>query len=111
MLPDFTKFAAYFPIVLTSSLVTRVDGKAFAEKATFVEFESLCAVLDVEGTAPPNCLMSEPSAASSERSFRIVTSEALNGVYTMIAVEEKDIRNDISARTTTLLKRVFSLQD
>tara|TARA_B100000678_G_scaffold65532_1_gene53638 strand:- start:9856 stop:10560 length:705 start_codon:yes stop_codon:yes gene_type:complete len=40
-----------------------------------------------------------------------VTSEALNGVYTMIAVEEKDIRNDISARTTTLLKRVFSLQD
>jgi len=40
-----------------------------------------------------------------------VTSEALNGVYTMIAVEEKDIRNDISSRTTTLLKRVFSLQD
>ena len=40
-----------------------------------------------------------------------VTSEALNGVYTMIAVEEKDIRNDLSARTTTLLKRVFSLQD
>ena len=40
-----------------------------------------------------------------------VTSEALDGVYTMIAVEEKEIRNDISARTTTLLKRVFSLQD
>ncbi|SFC23235.1 Protein of unknown function [Zunongwangia mangrovi] len=40
-----------------------------------------------------------------------VTSEALNGVYTMIAVEEKDIRNDLSARTTSLLKRVFSLQD
>ena len=40
-----------------------------------------------------------------------VTTEALNGVYTMIALEEKDIRTDISARTTMLLKRVFSLQD
>ncbi len=40
-----------------------------------------------------------------------VTAQALNGVYTMIAVEEKDIRNNISARTTTLLKSVFALQD
>jgi len=40
-----------------------------------------------------------------------VTSEALDGVYIMIALEEKDIRDDISARTTPLLKRVFSLQD
>ena len=40
-----------------------------------------------------------------------VTNEALEGVYTMIAVEEKSIRNDISSRTTDLLKRVFALQD
>ena len=40
-----------------------------------------------------------------------VTQEALKGVFTMIAVEEKDIRNNIAARTTALLKRVFSLQD
>ncbi|MBD0832099.1 DUF4197 domain-containing protein [Aestuariibaculum sediminum] len=40
-----------------------------------------------------------------------VTSEALEGVYTMIAVEEKEIRTDISSRTTTLLKQVFALQD
>lgn len=40
-----------------------------------------------------------------------VTNEALKGVFTMIAVEEKDIRNNISARTTPLLRRVFSLQD
>lgn len=40
-----------------------------------------------------------------------VTQEALNGVYTMIAVEEKEIRNDISARTTAVLKKVFALQD
>ncbi|HET8803662.1 MAG TPA: DUF4197 family protein, partial [Aequorivita sp.] len=33
------------------------------------------------------------------------------GVYKMISVEEKDIRNNISARTTTLLKQVFALQD
>jgi hypothetical protein len=40
-----------------------------------------------------------------------VTKEALKGVYIMIAVEEKDIRNKVSSRTTDLLKRVFALQD
>ncbi len=40
-----------------------------------------------------------------------VTSEALKGVFKMISVEEKDIRNNIAARTTSLLKQVFSLQD
>lgn len=40
-----------------------------------------------------------------------VTTEALNGVYTMIAVEEKDIRHNFSSRTTDLLKQVFALQD
>ena len=39
------------------------------------------------------------------------TNEALEGVYTMIAVEEQEIRNKISSRTTDLLKRVFALQD
>jgi len=40
-----------------------------------------------------------------------VTGEALKGVYTMIAVEEKEIRTKVSSRTTDLLKRVFALQD
>jgi hypothetical protein len=40
-----------------------------------------------------------------------VTGEALKGVYAMIAVEEKEIRDNISSRTTDLLKRVFALQD
>ena len=40
-----------------------------------------------------------------------VTQEALEGVYTMIAIEEKEIRNNFAARTTNLLKRVFGLQD
>ncbi|WP_086478398.1 DUF4197 domain-containing protein [Arenibacter amylolyticus] len=40
-----------------------------------------------------------------------VTQEALQGVYTMIAVEEQQIRNQVSSRTTALLKRVFALQD
>jgi hypothetical protein len=40
-----------------------------------------------------------------------VTNEALDGVYTMIAVEEKDIRTKVSSRTTDLLKKVFALQD
>lgn len=40
-----------------------------------------------------------------------VTNEALQGVYTMIAVEEKDIRTKFTSRTTDLLKKVFALQD
>jgi hypothetical protein len=40
-----------------------------------------------------------------------VTNEALEGVYTMIALEEKDIRTNFSSRTTDLLKKVFALQD
>ncbi len=40
-----------------------------------------------------------------------VTNEALKGVYTMIAVEEKEIRTKLSSRTTDLLKKVFALQD
>lgn len=40
-----------------------------------------------------------------------VTNEALDGVFTMIAIEEKDIRTDLSARSTQLLKRVFGAQD
>ncbi|MBT8256474.1 MAG: DUF4197 domain-containing protein [Bacteroidia bacterium] len=40
-----------------------------------------------------------------------VTNEALKGVYTMIAIEEKQIRTKISSRTTELLRKVFALQD
>jgi hypothetical protein len=40
-----------------------------------------------------------------------VTNESLKGVYTMIAVEEKDIRNKVTSRSTDLLKKVFALQD
>lgn len=40
-----------------------------------------------------------------------VTTKALEGVYKMIAVEEKEIRTNINARTSDLLKRVFAQQD
>lgn len=40
-----------------------------------------------------------------------VTQEALKGVFTMIAIEEQEIRTDLGARTTQLLQRVFALQD
>lgn len=39
------------------------------------------------------------------------TNKALEGVFKMIAVEEKNIRTDINARTTPLLQQVFALQD
>ncbi len=40
-----------------------------------------------------------------------VTTEALKGVYTMIAVEEAEIRTKVGSRTTALLQKVFALQD
>ncbi len=40
-----------------------------------------------------------------------VTNEALEGVFTMIAIEEQAIRTNVGARTTQLLQRVFALQD
>lgn len=40
-----------------------------------------------------------------------VTTEALKGVYKMVAVEEKKIRTNLNSRTTTLLQQVFALQD
>lgn len=39
------------------------------------------------------------------------TNKALEGVFKMIAVEEKNIRTNFSARTSDLLKKVFALQD
>jgi len=40
-----------------------------------------------------------------------VSQQALSGVFTMISVEEANIRNQSSFRTTSLLKQVFALQD
>lgn len=40
-----------------------------------------------------------------------VTQEAMKGVFKMVAIEEKDIRNNLAARTSDLLRRVFALQD
>lgn len=40
-----------------------------------------------------------------------VTSQALKGVFTMIEVEEKGIREKVGLRDTPLLKQVFALQD
>jgi len=40
-----------------------------------------------------------------------VSQQALSGVFTMIAVEEDNIRNQTSSRSTDLLKQVFALQD
>lgn len=40
-----------------------------------------------------------------------VTKEALKGVFTMIEVEEKEIREKVGRRNTAVLKQVFALQD
>lgn len=39
------------------------------------------------------------------------TNKAMDGVFKMIAVEEKNIRTNLSSRTSDLLKKVFALQD
>jgi hypothetical protein len=40
-----------------------------------------------------------------------VTNKAMDGVFKMIAVEEKNIRTNLKSRTSGLLKQVFALQD
>ncbi|CAM2858058.1 Protein of unknown function [Flavobacterium succinicans] len=40
-----------------------------------------------------------------------VTNKTLEGVFKMIAVEEKNIRTNLKSRTSPLLIKVFSLQD
>lgn len=40
-----------------------------------------------------------------------VTKEATKGVFKMVAVEEKEIRTNLNARTSDILKKVFALQD
>ncbi|MFV8370241.1 DUF4197 domain-containing protein [Flavobacterium sp. LB2R40] len=40
-----------------------------------------------------------------------VTNQALNGIFKMVAVEEKNIRTNLSARTSVLLQKVFAMQD
>ena len=39
------------------------------------------------------------------------TNKALDGVFKMIAVEEKGIRTNLASRTSDLLRRVFAMQD
>ncbi len=40
-----------------------------------------------------------------------VTKKAMDGIFKMIALEEKEIRNNVKARKTNLLKEVFKMQD
>jgi hypothetical protein len=40
-----------------------------------------------------------------------ITNKALDGVFKMITVEEKNIRTNLNARTSDVLKKVFALQD
>jgi hypothetical protein len=40
-----------------------------------------------------------------------VTNKALDGVFKMITIEEKNIRTNLNSRTSDVLKKVFALQD
>jgi len=40
-----------------------------------------------------------------------VTNRALDGLFDMVAKEEKDIRTNVNSRVTDLLKKVFAAQD
>lgn len=40
-----------------------------------------------------------------------VANKSLEGVFKMIAIEEKEIRTNLNSRTSTVLKSIFALQD
>ena len=58
-------------------------------------------MLDVYNTLP---LVGQPELAPLDR---YVTDQALSGLFTVLADEERKIREDPAARTTELLRRVF----
>jgi len=43
--------------------------------------------------------------------YGYVSNKALECVFKMIAIEEKNIRTDLQSRTSTVLKKVFAMQD
>jgi hypothetical protein len=40
-----------------------------------------------------------------------LNNQALNGVFKMVAIEEKNIRTNLSTRASNLLQKVFAMQD
>ena len=42
---------------------------------------------------------------------KYVTEQAINGLFVKVGDKEKEIRTNIAARTTPLLKSVFAMQD
>ena len=40
-----------------------------------------------------------------------VTKETMKGIFTMVAIEEKEIRVNLKSRTSSLLQSVFAMQD
>ena len=42
---------------------------------------------------------------------KYVTQQAINGLFVKVGDKEKEIRTNIAARTTPLLKSVFAMQD
>lgn len=40
-----------------------------------------------------------------------VTNKALDGVFKMITIEEKNIRTNLNSRTSDILKKIFAMQD
>ena len=40
-----------------------------------------------------------------------ITNKALDGLFAMVAKEELNIRNNVSARSSDLLRKVFAEQD
>ena len=98
------------------SIVNRHGGSAY--EAFLTEFNDAAAdngelLMQLESLLTHDDLLKEiPLVEKANPSLDdYVTKQALNGLFSMVQKEEKNIRTNVSARTTELLKKVFAKQD
>jgi O-phosphoseryl-tRNA(Cys) synthetase len=90
-------FAKFYPIVQKSTDSVGVTQKYKAMMGKFASVNSLSSMFG----------SSSPVKLNEADIDTYVTNKALDGLFKMVAAEEKDIRANPAARTTDLLKSVF----
>jgi hypothetical protein len=93
-------FTRFHPIVQKATDSVGVTAQYKAMMGKFSELETLSGVSGLFGQKKPAI----PEAGDIDT---YITHKALDGLFKMVAAEEKDIRANPAARTTALLQQVF----
>lgn len=98
-------YARFYPIVQQATQKTGVTAayKRIMEKADLADVTQITQKLGNLGSALGNALPAKPPLDLDA----YVTNKAMDGLFKMVADEEKQIRQNPVARTTDLLQKVF----